>query len=56
MWRSILIALTALLAAPAAAPGGGVTELDRGAISGLRARGTAVAWTRDGEPRSAELP
>ena len=40
----------------AAAPGGGVTELDRGAISGLRAQGTAVAWTRDLEPRSAELP
>ena len=40
----------------AAAPGGGVTELDRGAIDGLREQGTAVAWTRDGEPRSAELP
>ena len=40
----------------AAAPGGGVTELDRGAIAGLGARGTSVDWTNTGAPRSMELP
>ena len=40
----------------AAAPGRGITELDRGAIAGLRARGADVEWTRDGAPRSMELP
>ena len=40
----------------AAAPGGGVGELDRGRIEGLRARGTFVEWTNDGTPRSMELP
>jgi hypothetical protein len=33
-----------------------VVGLDRGAIEGLRARGAAVEWTRDGAPRSMELP
>jgi hypothetical protein len=40
----------------AAGPDERVVELDRGAIEGLRARGAAVEWTRDGAPRSMELP
>jgi hypothetical protein len=34
----------------------GVAELDRGqAIADIRASGNTLTWTRDGEPRSAEL-
>jgi hypothetical protein len=40
----------------AAGPRERVVELDRGAIDGLRARGTAIVWTHDGQPRSQELP
>ena len=39
-----------------AAPGERAAELDRGAIDGLRASGTAIEWSNAGEPRSRELP
>ena len=40
----------------AAGPGGAATELDRGAIDALRARGASVEWTNTGAPRSLLLP
>ncbi len=39
-----------------AGPGERAIEIDRGAITGLRAAGTAIQWTDDGAPRSMELP
>jgi hypothetical protein len=38
-----------------AAPGG-IAEIDRGNLAGLRPNGEAIEWTHDGMPRSALLP